>query len=259
MSVQPPRLLEVRKIFQDRTNLSASSLGILHYVSSDGTYRGGGGYHAGNDLLAMIGKLNTDYSKRESERDRPGSNYGSAIDIGRFRVTLPNGRVVTNHDMTRWMLAQIKAGAPDTKWIREIIYSLDDKTVQRYDALNKRSSGDPSHTSHEHYSCFRDDIDSPHIPGLFNRFWAEMEGKTTTATPTPGVKLFEKEDTVIITFIYAAGKWGMGIVSGGKKLWLEFGSQDEADAVSLTTKLSADTVAADKYENSKAQFVGIPA
>lgn len=234
MSVQPATLLEVRQIFQHYTGLSASSLGILHYVNSAGKYTGGGGYHCGNDLLRLIGKQDSDYSKRESERDRPGSNYGCAIDIGRFRVTLPNGRTVTNHDMTRWMLAEIAAGAPDTLWIREIIYSLDDKNVKRYDRLGQRSSGDDSHLSHEHYSSFRDDIESPHIPALFRRFWAAMEGKTTASAPAP------KKRSRDVNQYFAPSPDGNGprwATCNGSD-WTEYDMQDEGTAEAIESESS---------------------
>jgi hypothetical protein len=262
VSVQPPTLLEVRHIFQYYTKLPAASLGIIHYVNSAGKYTGGGGYHAGNDLLRMIGKQDSDYSKRESDRDRPGSDYGSAIDIGRFRVTLPNGRVVTNHDLTRWVLAEIAAGAPDTHWIREIIYSLDDRTVRRYDRLGIRSSGDDSHLSHEHYSSFRDDVLSPHIPALFRRFWATMEGKIAPPdappTTTENRQQGEEED-MLITFVYATvnnqTRWGMGVVSGGEKFWFEANDQARANGYSVAQGRNAQQVSGAKFEEERANFV----
>src|SRR5690606_6657845 len=45
---------------------------------------------------------------------------------------------------------------PDTKDIREVIYSLDGKNVKRWDRLKRRTSGDSSHTFHTHISYFRD-------------------------------------------------------------------------------------------------------
>lgn len=265
MSIQPDTLLEVRRIFQQRTGLPAASLGIIHYVDGDGKYRGGGGYHAGNDLLKLIGRESSDYSKRQTALDRPGSNYGSAIDIGRFKVTLPNGRVVTNHDMTRWMLAEIAAGASDTLWIREIIYSLDDRTVQRYDRLGMSSTGDSSHRTHEHFSVFRSMIDSPHIPGLFRRFWAAMEGRATTPAPAAVPVESKEKEAMLITYLFAAAtgskpnRWGMGVVSGGEKFWFESKDQGGGNAYSDAVDTSATTVSDASYEDQKAQFVGQPA
>lgn len=164
MTDTPWTFLEVRRRFQRETGLPAVSLGIQHYQPQ------GGGYHEGNDLLAAAGRLHTDYSKRETALDRPGSNYASGIDIGRFRV-VRHGRVVDNAFMVRWLLAELASGAVDTIWIREIIYSLDGRTVKRWDRLGIRSTGDSSHLTHEHVSGFRDYTLSALIPALFNRFW----------------------------------------------------------------------------------------
>ncbi len=169
MTNSPWTFREVRALFQQQTGLSAVALGIQHFEPQ------GGGYHEGNDLLSRGGRLHTDYSKRETELDRPGSDDASAIDIGRFAVYRRHHEghmvLVDNALMVRWVLAEIAAGAPDTLWIREIIYSLDNRVVRRYDRLGVRSSGDFSHLSHEHFSAFRDMVLSASIPALFKRFW----------------------------------------------------------------------------------------
>lgn len=250
MSVQPPRLLEVRQIFRERTGLPSASLGIIHYVNSAGRYTGGGGYHAGNDLLRMIGKLDSDYSKRESSKDRPGSDYGSAIDIGRFRVVLGNGRVVTNHDMTRWMLAEIKAGAPDTLWIREIIYSLDDRTVQRFDREGERDSGDDSHLSHEHYSAYRTMIDSPAIPALFHRFWAAMEGVTA---PVQQATQDESEDDMLFFAPNPDGTGARWAVMTGCR-WVEYDAQDEGTWSAVQSGKSYSELSNNAYRRMRQPF-----
>lgn len=169
MTYQPQSLLAVRRLFQEKTRLPAVSLGIQHYRPE------GGGYHEGNDLLAQGGRLNTDYSKRESSRDRPGSNAASAIDIGWFDVRTANGRQVTLIDLNRWV--ERNWNAPDAQWMREYIYSLDRKTVKRLDRMKRRTSGDKSHTTHAHASKFRDVHDDSNQPySFFKRFWDEMEG-----------------------------------------------------------------------------------
>jgi hypothetical protein len=161
-------------VFQRETGLKPVELGIQHYSPQ------GGGYHEGNDLLAAGGRANTDYSKRESIRDRPGTDGASAIDIGYFDVVIVDvatgvRKHVTLFDMNRWL--ERNWSAPDAAWIREIIYSLDGKTVRRLDRLGLRSSGDNSHLSHTHVSGFRDEEETPKAP-LFERFWREMKGST---------------------------------------------------------------------------------
>ncbi|WP_037684611.1 hypothetical protein, partial [Streptomyces griseus] len=63
------------------------------------------------------------------------------------------------------------AGAPDTRDIREIIYSPDGQTVKRWDRLGKRSTGDSSHLWHTHFSFFRDSIKAGRdLTPLFRRY-----------------------------------------------------------------------------------------
>lgn len=165
MSTIPDNLMAVRKLFEEKTGLTPIELGILHYSPQ------GGGYHEGNDLLAAGGRLNTDYSKRESPLDRPGDNNGSGIDIGWFSVEV-NGKTVDLRTLSRWVLANVHA--PDAQWMREMIYSLDGKTVKRYDRLGIRSTGDSSHLTHDHFSKFR--MYKGNVVRFFERFWLEMEG-----------------------------------------------------------------------------------
>lgn len=155
MSDMPADLLECRRQIMGWTGLPADAVGILHYVGRDGRYTGGGGYHAGNDLLAMISKLTSDYSKRESARDRPGTNHGSAVDIGDFR--LQDGR--DQRDLAVFEVAACRRGDPRAADIREIIYTPPGgSAVVRYDRLGIRSTGDSSHLSHGHRSFFRDSL-----------------------------------------------------------------------------------------------------
>lgn len=164
MTNSPQNLLNVRAIYQRYTGLPAVSLGIQHFTPQ------GGGYHEGNDLLAAAGRLNTDYSKRETHLDQPGTNDASAIDIGYFDVTLPNGRRVTLRDHSAWIIAHWD----DAWFIREIIYSPDGHVVKRKDRLGIRTSGDDSHLTHDHVSYFRDYTTNPAIPAFHQRFWDEM-------------------------------------------------------------------------------------
>jgi hypothetical protein len=147
MTTTPADLLAIRAYLLPRTGLDANGLGIQHF-SPDG-----GGYHEGNDLLGQAGRRDSDYSKRESPRDRPGTNDASGIDIGDFNH---GGR--TLHGLTVFLLARCAAGDPRCHEIREIIYSLDGVTVHRYDALGIRSTGDSSHLYHDHVSFFRDSL-----------------------------------------------------------------------------------------------------
>jgi hypothetical protein len=121
-----------------------------------------GGYHCGKDRVVP-----NDYSVHESPRDRAGlSSYASALDVGMFS----HG----SHDLRSfsvWCVGQCKAGAHDTRDIREIIYSPDGKTVKRWDRLGRRTSGDNSHLFHTHFSFFRDATrDGRDLSSLFRRY-----------------------------------------------------------------------------------------
>lgn len=148
MSFAPGRILEVRHLFQAVTDLSNVQLGV---VGSATHANKGTSYHLGKDLLKASA-----YSIVESLRDKRGlSDAASALDIGYFTIKTSRG-TFRNRDMTKWIVAECKADAPDTRDIREIIYSPDGRVVKRYDALGMRSSGDDSHLSHDHFSWFRD-------------------------------------------------------------------------------------------------------
>lgn len=171
MTYSPQTWKDVRAVFQKETGMPPVSLGIQHYSVQ------GGGYHEGNDLLAEGGRLNTDYSKRETDRDRPGTDGANAIDIGWFDVNVlhSNGSVrrVTLITMNEWLLRNVNAA--DALWIREFIYTVDRTNVKRWDRLGVRTTGDSSHLTHTHVSGFRDNETTPKA-GLFERFWSEMRG-----------------------------------------------------------------------------------
>lgn len=175
MTYSPATWKDWRDAWHAETGLPFVSLGLQHFSPQ------GGGYHEGNDLLAQGNRLNTDYSKRESDRDRPGTDGSSAGDIGWFDVTIQKAdgtwRRVTLIDFNYWLIAQLNANAPDVRWIREVIYTLDRKTVKRWDRLGIRVSGDDSHLSHTHESGFRDE-EATNKAAHVQRFWREMRGIT---------------------------------------------------------------------------------
>ena len=94
MSYPDPALVQARN-YLIGLGIPGTSIGIV----GDRSHRSSGGYHVGNDVLAMIGKLNTDYSKRQTDKDRPGSNAAMALDIG----GLSGGQLSA---LTAWLIAQ---------------------------------------------------------------------------------------------------------------------------------------------------------
>ena len=157
MTRAPANLLAVRTLLLTHLNadpkasraadLEPAEVGIV----GDSAHRGG--YHCGSNRV-----VTNDYSVVESSRDRTGLTLdAAALDVGGFEVR-SGGRTHTLATFSLWCVEQCKANTPDTRDIREIIYSPDGKTVKRWDRLGKRSSGDSSHRWHTHFSFFRDAI-----------------------------------------------------------------------------------------------------
>jgi peptidoglycan hydrolase-like protein with peptidoglycan-binding domain len=172
MTYAPKSLQDLQKYLRAKTSLAWNALGIVGDKNHDG------GYHCGDDRVS-----DGDYSVDEWVRDRRGlTDAASAIDIGNFSGL---------RRLSLWLVAQCEANAPDTRDIREIIYSPDGKTVKRWDRLNKRDGGDGSHRSHTHISYARD---SEHRDktALFKRYWNEVDQNeplpqlpTRIPAPTP--------------------------------------------------------------------------
>lgn len=169
MSYAPQTILDVRKLFQKHVpSLSNVELGI---VGDDSHANSGSSYHLGKDALRKSA-----YSIIEAHRDRNGlSNAASALDIGYFSIATPSG-TQTLSTFNKWLVRECERGAPDTKDIREIIYSVDRKTVKRWDRLNVRDTGDNSHLTHTHISWFRDS-EERNKTGIFERWFRHIGQK----------------------------------------------------------------------------------
>jgi hypothetical protein len=165
MTFAPPRLVEARALLIDELGIEPAAVGIV----GDGPHtRTGSSYHLGKTQLRP-----DSYSIVESSRDGRGlTDAAAALDIGEFtkRVGVKTHNLRT---FSAWLVAQCKAGAPDTADIREVIYSLDGETVHRWDRLGRRSTGDSSHTFHTHISYFRDS-ESRDKTALFRRYITEV-------------------------------------------------------------------------------------
>jgi hypothetical protein len=151
MTYAPEDLVTIAQYLVDATPLTWADLGIVAGPAD----AAGGGYHCGNDGLSAIGKLSSDYSKRESSRDRPGTNAASALDIGAW-TGVAGRRRVTWVQFNAELVDACRRGDPRTRDVREVIYTPDRSTVRRWDALGIRTTGDSSHLYHTHLSFFRD-------------------------------------------------------------------------------------------------------
>lgn len=166
MTAAPAPLLAARAFIIESLGVPGASVGIV----GDGPHaRTGSSYHLGRSQLRP-----DSYSIVESSRDGRGlSEAAAALDVGEFTKRV-GGTTHTLRTFSAWLVAQCKAGTPDTGDIREVIYSLDGKTVRRWDRLGRRTSGDSSHTFHTHISYFRDS-ESRDKTALFRRYLAEIE------------------------------------------------------------------------------------
>jgi hypothetical protein len=165
VTVAPPTLAAARSLLlANLPGLDPVSVGIV----GDAAHRGG--YHCGRDRVDA-----DDYSVRESSRDRLGlTEAASALDIGQWSARV-GGKSHDLRSMSVWLVAQCKANTPDSRDIREIIYSPDGVTVRRWDRLGKRSSGDSSHRWHTHISYHRDAIKAGRDQSaLYRRYLTEI-------------------------------------------------------------------------------------
>lgn len=251
MTYADPALVHARTYLIGR-GVPAASVGIV----GDRSHRSTGGYHVGNDVLAMIGKLHTDYSKRQTEKDRPGSNAAMALDIGGL-----SGRQLA--DLTAWLIAQCRAGTADTRNIREVIGRRSAAGgVILYDALGIRDEDDGSadHAGHTHISYYRDS-EGEDKTSVFRRYF---EGEPAKPPATPAAERSnQEEDSMLITFIYASAngktRWGLGVVSGGDEFWYETDDQAVANSYGVTARVTATQVSAAKFDEERVKFVGQPA
>ncbi|MFI7573236.1 hypothetical protein [Micromonospora sp. NPDC049497] len=157
MTRAPANLLAVRRLLLDHLNidpdtvrsddLEPAEVGIV----GDPNHRGG--YHCGSDRV-----VTNDYSVVESTRDSSGLTLDAAgLDVGLFRAR-SGGSTHDLYTFSTWCVAQCVANTPDSRDLREIIYSPDGKVVRRWDRLRRRTTGDDSHLWHTHFSFFRDSI-----------------------------------------------------------------------------------------------------
>lgn len=179
MTYAPQNLMDARQLLiaefnmnpgTVHTDLEPAEVGIVGNLETHD-----GGYHCGWDRRRIRNGMLADYSWTESPRDATHkTNAARGLDIGWFEKQY-GATKVNLYDLTWWMVEECKKGAPDTLYIREIIYTLDGKVVKRWDRLGRRTTGDLSHLAHTHRSDFADSefVDKT---GLFRRFITEVGG-----------------------------------------------------------------------------------
>jgi hypothetical protein len=167
---------------------------------------GGDSYHLGRDKIrARAGRDR--YSVDESARDQRGlDNEASAMDVGFFQVKTVRG-VFDLRDFSVWLVGLCIAGDPDTRDIREVIYSPDGRTVRRWDRQKRRTSGDDSHLFHTHLSEYRD-ADGRRMVALATR-WLQHIGLLPEEDDMPTPKDLLDYDGV--PNVYPSGAGGANI------------------------------------------------
>lgn len=207
-------------------------------IAGDPAHASTGGYHEGNDDLARVGRLTSDYSKRESPRDRPGTNAASALDIGEF-VHGP----LTLRSLTLRLVAACEAGDPRTRDVREVIYSPDGVNVKRWDRLGIRTTGDDSHLWHSHLSFFRDSegrrAADDNILGLLREL---IEGKVDDVGELTGVQAEQLSNLER----FRQSMTGGDLMVRGVYVWDTKGGhyEDQPNAFTATLKALVDRVTA---------------
>lgn len=148
MTFAPASIKEVRALLKgEDPDLSDVELGI---VGGPGHVLTGTSYHLGKDQL----KFSKDPYSARTARDKAGlSNAASALDVDDDLDEL--------RALSVWVVAECRAGAPDTLDIREVIYSPDGVIVLQWDRERGMTSlprphSDLSHRTHTHFSWYRD-------------------------------------------------------------------------------------------------------
>ncbi|MEV4535237.1 hypothetical protein AB0J82_15540 [Asanoa sp. NPDC049518] len=155
MTFNPADLVEVQRDVKALVHIPFNALGIL----GDTDHADGGtSYHLGRDQLR-----DDAYSVTQSRRDKHPTNAASAFDLGNeWRFEAANDAAAKKRAQKAFLrfnhlyVAALKAKAPGTEDIREIIYTPDGDEVKTFDVLQIRSGGDLNHRTHTHTSFFRD-------------------------------------------------------------------------------------------------------
>jgi hypothetical protein len=182
MSKEPKRLTELRNFWTSHGGVFLGVVGNEKHCS---------GYHLGKDRIfsdcackpkgPCVKGLGADDLSIKHPRDRDFlTNAASAIDLGALNGNLKNLRV-----FSRWLVARCMADPAVRHDVREVIYTVDGKVVQRYDAIDNKirtgkGQGNDSHLTHTHISFMRDS-ESREKVSLFRPFFEVAWGANVPA------------------------------------------------------------------------------
>jgi hypothetical protein len=141
----PQPLKDLARFWKDQRGRNLGIVGDTSHISK------GVSYHLGKDEL-----LPNAYSIR-NPRDRDGlTNRASAIDLGKL-----HGKFVYLRVFSGWLVHRCMTDGEVRRDVREIIYTADGLTVQRWSGIDNKihkgpGNGDLTHLKHTHISFFRD-------------------------------------------------------------------------------------------------------
>jgi hypothetical protein len=251
VTIAKPKLLETRRLLLQHLDIHrgnvAADLDPAEVGINGGPAHvaGGTSYHLGKDQLKLAKRP---YSVYESPRDQRGlNNYSSGVDIGEFQVTTAKGTFGLPH-FSAWLVNLCRQGDPDTKDIREVIYSLNGRTVRRWDSLGKRTSGDGSHRWHTHVSIFRD-ADGSCMVRLVTRYLQHIglvAGEDDDMTPQQAQQLRDAHYVTAVAIPNPTGEgrvplhvWAGWMTGAVKALASAVGGVDEATKAQLQQDLTS--------------------
>lgn len=264
MTTAPACLMEARALFRDHLKIAPLALGI---VGDTAHAEGGDSYHLGADQIRDRNGRDR-YSVDESPRDKAGlTNFASALDIGEFEARV-GGKVHNLRSFSMWLVARCKAGAVDTRDIREVIYSPDGKTVKRWDRLGRRTTGDGSHRTHTHVSYFRDAVKAGRDQtAVFRRYLTEIgllaAEPEDDMTPQQAQQLRDAHYTTSVAIPNPTGDgrvplhvWAGWMTGAVKALAAAVGNVDEATRAQLQQDLTSLQAAVDATPDRVVTLLG---
>lgn len=218
----------------------------------------GRGYHISREDLWSA----DDYSQRLWIDKQGPSDRAAAID-----ASMPTSSMVAEWSL--WLAVFNDPNHPARTYVREYIGWNGVGSAEKLDfATGVRSVADDSHKWHSHRSIYRAYVNDPEMRRVvaetnMGRTAAQIRGDDVPVpAPGPSPTKHEEEETMVIVFAYAAAtatqtaRWGLGIVSGGEKMWFEAGSQNAANAYALRHGInqSASVFSQSEYDVEKAKF-----
>lgn len=148
MTYAPATIRTAQAYWQSRGGVP---LGIV----GDARHQRRASYHNGQDAIERYGRTALDDYSIRLPRDREPylTNAAAAIDLGRLGGTYKGLR-----DYSNWLVARCLTDPVTRRDVREVIYSPDGDTVQRYSGPDNvvRVGGTADHRFHTHISFYRD-------------------------------------------------------------------------------------------------------